>query len=1042
MVAPVNMQRVHELADASTGKLEIFLDPTVPAPTTPGATVQDVRCGLPVPPALQKRYQHIERIGEGGMGVVYRAHDPRLERDVALKLLKESDFASRSRFLDEARAQARVEHDDICRVYEVGEVDDEPFIIMQLIDGKPLSCVKQFMTLRERIELMRTVAFAVHAAHERGLVHRDLKPGNILVEKRANGAYRPYVVDFGLAWQFTQEADQLAHASLGTPAYMAPEAASKHQGTTIDARMDVYSLGATLFDVLAGRPPYIDDAPWNILHRLQHESPPPIGEVSKEVTAGLQAIVMKCLERDPNRRYPSAQALGDDLQRYLKGEPLEAQSARAAHRFRKIMRKHARKMLVVLGLTMLLAAGTGVRVREQRAATKMPVDLAQEIGQSVAEMELYMRTAYQLPAHDIGRERAVVRERIHTLERRIADAGVEDNASAQYAIGRAYFAMGDDVRAYEHLKRAEQAGYSSPELTYALSMAQLGTFRFYNHEASLRATDPRVLKAEVDNLLAQYFDPALERLRTAEPARIKHPAYAAAFVAYRLGRHDEAAQKAREAFQQAPLLYEAKLLEGAALVEVASKHWSSGKPDWFDKMSAGMSVAFERFAVAENIARSDPRVHLAICTARTRLMYAAFSAEEKNSPTYYEAAKESCDRLVMVDPASVEGHLHRAHLYGLHAYAISKLERPDTDPLNSIEEAIRVGKEAKQFSSGGQLAYDALGLALRARASVLLHRGLDEATTALEVAARHHAEGRGIFRYNEALRDGHMFMQYVQGIDEARRGIDIARRVDTVNTLVDEAVAVNQSVGMAYSKRAMTYLARAEQLLERGESPQSAVEGTLEAFAAGAKINPMFASHDLRARAHLVLARHAILTGVSPRNALDQATNELNALRDYNSTDVSIDEIAGRIALTEAEERRRSGTEPREFLEKARKSFQRAITNMPWSLEPALCMARLELLTSQIAFSKRRATPVQFEAIRAPLQSWLKNKLAHPEPYALMAASHVLAAEWRSQRRQTPDDDVRAGLAMMEQALAVNPTHPLALEMQNRLRRIRDKANK
>lgn len=118
------------------------------------------------------------------------------------------------------------------------------------------------------------------------------------------------------------------------------------------------------------------------------------------------------------------------------------------------------------------------------------------------------------------------------------------------------------------------------------------------------------------------------------------------------------------------------------------------------------------------------------------------------------------------------------------------------------------------------------------------------------------------------------------------------------------------------------------------------------------------------------------------------------------------------------------------------------MTKMPWKLEVPLCLARLELLTAKYVLSKRKATPKHFEAIRAPLQSWLKNKLAHPEPYALVAASHTLAAEWRHERRQKPDEDVRAGLAMVDLALAVNPKHPLALEMQNRLQRIRDGVKK
>src|SRR5262245_48040900 len=192
-----------------------------------------------IPGALRDRFKDIQILGQGGMGTVYRAFDPRLGRPVALKLLKHDDPDLWPRFLQEARAQARVEHENVCRVYDTGEADGEPFIVMQLIDGEPLGRAKDQMSLEQKIMVMRRVAAAVHEAHRLGLIHRDIKPGNILVEKQDGGSWKPYVMDFGLAREVADKGQTATGAVLGTPAYMAPEQA-RGDIRSLDRRTDVY----------------------------------------------------------------------------------------------------------------------------------------------------------------------------------------------------------------------------------------------------------------------------------------------------------------------------------------------------------------------------------------------------------------------------------------------------------------------------------------------------------------------------------------------------------------------------------------------------------------------------------------------------------------------------------------------------------------------------------------------------------------------------------------------------------------------------------
>src|SRR5207248_2726625 len=174
-----------------------------------------------------ERYEFQELIGSGGMGKVYRAFDHKLKRMVALKFLRGTDAALERRFLQEAQAQARVDHPGVCKVYEVGRIDEEPYIAMQLIDGETLRDAAQHLSVQQKLALLQETAEAVHAAHKLGLVHRDIKPANILIEAASDGL-RAYITDFGLARDTQEPGESVQGALLGTPQYMAPERSEEH----------------------------------------------------------------------------------------------------------------------------------------------------------------------------------------------------------------------------------------------------------------------------------------------------------------------------------------------------------------------------------------------------------------------------------------------------------------------------------------------------------------------------------------------------------------------------------------------------------------------------------------------------------------------------------------------------------------------------------------------------------------------------------------------------------------------------------------------
>ncbi len=317
--------------------------PDTPPPPTPTSTAR-----LP----QSERYQVLELIGTGGMGKVYKAFDRKLKRPVALKFLRGADPALERRFLQEAQAQARVDHAHVCQVYEVGRIGEDPYIAMQFIDGKTLRDSAGDLTVPQKLLVVRDIAGAVHAAHQLGLVHRDLKPANILIERETSGKLRAFVTDFGLARDLSQPGETLQGAMLGTPQYMAPEQA-KGEHQSIDARTDVYGLGATLYEALAGRPPFEAPSQLQTLYKMLNEEPAPPRRHQPSLPAEVESIVLKCLEKDPRRRYQSARALAEDLQRALDGEPVQARPPGPAARAFRTLRRN--KALAAALLALLLA---------------------------------------------------------------------------------------------------------------------------------------------------------------------------------------------------------------------------------------------------------------------------------------------------------------------------------------------------------------------------------------------------------------------------------------------------------------------------------------------------------------------------------------------------------------------------------------------------------------------------------------------------------------------------------------------------------------
>ena len=351
-------------------------------------TVLETESDLPSGSRIEDYELHSE-VARGGMGIVYRARQRTPSRIVALKMILPAHLNSPGaveRFRAEAEAAASLDHESILPIYAVGEHDGAPFYSMKFADGGTLSArIDSYRDKpRQAAALTAKLARAVAFAHEHGILHRDLKPGNVLFDS----AGKPYVSDFGLAKWLQRECDLTQTlAILGTPYYMAPEQATDSRGVT--AAADVYSLGAILYHLLAGRPPIWGETPMEVLHRAAAEKPKSPRLTNSRISRDLETICLKCLEKEPAARYASAAALADDLERFCAGHTIQARPVGVANRAWRWSRRNP-VVAGLIGVSFALVALLFVFVsrnnipRAQEGLAVLPFEAASPEGRQLA----------------------------------------------------------------------------------------------------------------------------------------------------------------------------------------------------------------------------------------------------------------------------------------------------------------------------------------------------------------------------------------------------------------------------------------------------------------------------------------------------------------------------------------------------------------------------------------------------------------------------------------------------------------------------------
>lgn len=819
-------------------------------------------------------FELVAFLGEGGMGRVYKAYDRRLGRLVAIKFLRGDDATASARFLQEAQSQARVEHEYVCKIFEVGEVQGKLYIAMQYLAGETLLDAGPKMTLRERVKVMQQVAEGIHAAHRLGLIHRDIKPVNVLVERGEDGRWRPHVLDFGLAREV--EAPGLTQTGLiiGTPAYLAPEQA-RGESSRLDARTDVHALGATLYSLLVGRSPYDGGTPLEILHKVIAGDPLPLRKIDSTLPPDLETIVSKCLEKDPARRYESARAFADDLGRFLDGEPIAARPPSVTYRLAKKARKHRTAMAAAAAAALGVLVFGGIALRTE-LQTREQTRLASVFGQEVQYIDEILRRAYTAPLHAIVAEKRGVRERLQALERQVAQAGGAGAGPGHYAIGRALLVLGETESAQRHLKRAWDGGYRVPEVAYTLGRAYGDLYRRELEQAERLESGQALAEWKRDLGLA-YREPALGYLKASQGVRVDAPEYVRALMAFYDNRPAEAQSEAEAALRKVPWLYEAPLLVGDIAVARAEDRRDHGD-------GAGSDAAYRQaesaYRQAAAIGQSDPRAYEGLSGFWQSRMETLSQRWQDLRPCF-AGLTGSAFQALTADPAYVPAYSRLAHAYKMWAQELMRRNQ-----VEGVEEA--------------------------------LQRSFRAATKVIDLK-RDAVDGyfdRGL----ACLQQARFW---------ARHAIDPRRPFECAIRSFEEALPIYPKLPKLREDLGNAYLERAEADVNFGRDPRPSFDQAALHYGKALELQPRNAVY-LFLQGNLDLSRGRLEQGVGdPTPHLEQAIAAYQRSREINAHDDRIDQNLGNAYLALARYRIDHGQDPGEALPSAVASYRRAVAARP-----------------------------------------------------------------------------------------------------------------
>ena len=1002
------------------------------------------RIGIPRTLKEWDRYQVLEVLGAGGMGAVYKARDPRLNRFVALKIVHpglghaaetRAEFFVR-RFVREARLQASLDHPHICKVYEIGELPPNdngeagfPFIAMQLIGGKPLHVAQAEMSLFDKVRVIKQVADALHTAHRQGLIHRDIKPSNIMVERTPEGGFHPYVMDFGLARDAESSEQTRSGVIEGTPRFMSPEQA-RGDSKRLDRRTDVYSLGITLYELLVGQSPYSASGDGDLLLAVMTQEPAPLRSVDRSIPIDLEAVTLKSIEKDLDLRYDSAKAFADDLGRYLDGDTVEARRSSVLLRLYRRARKH--KGLVAVSCVIFVAIlGLGVYGLRARLAAiqlerqaKQQAQLAQRLGQQIKDMEWLMRSARQLPLHDLNREKVIVRARMKKLESELLSQGELARGLSHYALGRGYLALREYRAAHEHIVQAIAQGQTGAEVYYALGLTLSKLFH------SALAEEVELIAGSYEEGLKlfgpKYLEPALAALRRSRELDLDAPAYLEGLIARYERDYPATLRHAKLAIQQAPWMYEAHKLAGDAHREISRDLLIQGK---IDESEGEAALATREYETAVAMGQSDAEVYEVLALLkRNQLSVAAMRGEDIDAR--YRAVIQLLDQMEVAEPENLEPPLSRATVALLTLVAAQNIGRElNAERLaQCFTQAERIVKRVPEHGIARNVLASCYQLSAQpnsphAKTGELLLQAVSVLGPTVERYPKYFS---GVASLGEMYAQLAMY-QILRGESTASQSLDKAE------LYLLRAAAIESMAPFTYPTQLYALLGRAA--LVRAPAELASLLAKADALLAkGIESNDsdpiLYANH---AGIYVQAAQRAYLTGGDPQPSVGRALASLAIARKKASFLLLVEQLTVQAHYLQAASILQRGNDPTSELVAARTALKACLDGAAKDPRCHSLSARLAWLEADWRLHQRQSPLASLQLSQQAARRATESTELHPDAWQALAETELRLAQQNGKQPATRAAHLEAGLQASERLAALNPQHRLGLETQARL---------